>query len=148
MASITSANAVLLLSIPALYPVPQQMQGFSADDVFDFDPLESAETVMGVDGVLSGGFVYVPIPQSITLQADSPSNLFFDTWWTSQQQIADLYFATGNITLSSIGRKYAMTRGILKTYPPVPDAKKVLQQRKFMIHWQSIFPANTGTPVP
>jgi hypothetical protein len=147
MATITSANAVLMLSVSALYPSPQQIQGFGVDDVFDFDPLESAETQMGVDGVLSAGFVYVPIPMAITLKADSPSNLFFDTWWSAQQQIADLYPATGNITLSSIGRKYAMTTGWLKTFPPVSDAKRVLQARKFIIHWQKISPANIAAPV-
>ena len=80
--SITSANAVLTLAIAQLFPVPQQLQGFGVDDVYDVPQIKSVEVMMGVDGVLSAGFVYVQIPQHITLQGDSASNLIFDTWWT------------------------------------------------------------------
>ena len=141
MSSITSANAVLMLGVSSLFSTPQQIQGFSTDDIFSVDPLESAETMMGVDGFLSAGFVYVPVKQGITLMADSPSNNVFDQWWAAQQQISDLYFANGSITLTALGKKYAMTRGALTTYPPLADAGRTLKPRKFVITWQSILPA-------
>ncbi len=141
MASITSANAVYTLSITALYNTAQQLQGFAADEIFSTDPLESAEVMMGVDGILSAGFVFVPVKQMIALQADSASNALFENWWSSQQQIKDVYFANGQITLPSIGRKFTLTQGVLSTYPSVADAKKVLQPRKYGITWQSIVPA-------
>ena len=145
MASITSANAVYLLSINALYNTAQQLQGFAADEIFSTDPLESAEVMMGVDGILSAGFVFVPVKQMVVLQADSASNAIFENWWSSQQQIKDLYFASGQITLPSLGRKFTLTNGALTTYPPVADAKKVLQPRKYGITWQSIIPAILST---
>ena len=83
MASITSANAIIMLTIPDLFPAPQQLQGFAADDVYGVNDLKSAEVLMGVDGKLSGGFVFVPIEWSISFQADSPSLDIFDQWWTA-----------------------------------------------------------------
>lgn len=143
MASITAANAVYMVSIPLLFPIPQQLQGFAADDVFGTDPLQSAETLMGVDGRLSGGFVYVEIKQSITLQADSPSNDFFDAWYSAQQVAKEPYTASALVLLTSLARKWTMTRGFLTTYQPIPDAKKLLQPRKFGITWESVQPAVT-----
>lgn len=138
MASITSANAVYLLGISSLFPVPQQLQGFSADEIFATDPLESAEIIMGVDGVLSAGFVFVPIMQTIMLQADSVSSAVFDTWWSNQQQVKDIFFATGSITLPSLKLKYTMAQGALKTYQALADAGKTLKPRKFTIAWQNV----------
>lgn len=144
MASITSANSVLMLSIASLYVVPQQIQGFSADDVFDVEALEAAETMMGVDGNLSAGFVNVPIKQGIVLQADSNGNAIFDNWYLSQKQLQDVYFANGSITLPSLGIVYTLNNGVLTTYPPAPNAKKLLQPRKFVVTWESIIPS----PIP
>jgi hypothetical protein len=139
--SITAANAILMLSIPGLVPVPQQIQGFAADDVYDVDAIESAEVSMGVDGVMTAGFVYVPVKQNFTLQADSESVGIFDLWWATQQQAADVFYANGGIVLPSLGTKWTQTRGALTSWKPVPDAKKLLQPRKFTVTWQSIIPA-------
>lgn len=141
MASITSANAVFLITIPSLYAVPQQLQGFSSDEIFATEPLESAETLMGVDGKQSSGFVFVAISQTIMLQADSVSNQVFDNWWASQRQVKDVYLANGSIALPSIGLKYTMTNGALKSYQPVADAGKTLKPRKYTISWENINPA-------
>jgi hypothetical protein len=98
---------------------------------------------MGVDGKLSGGFVHVEIPQSITLQADSNSFFLFDQWWLQQQLNKTTYTATGTIILRSVGVKWNLIKGFLTSYAPMPDAKKLLQPRKFQITWETISPANT-----
>jgi hypothetical protein len=139
--SITSANAVLMLGVTSLFSVPQQIQAFAADDVYDIDPLDVAETQMGVDGYLTGGFVFMPIKQGISLLADSPSNDLFDQWYASQRKVKDLYVANGTITLPALGKKFTMTRGILTQYQPVPSAGKTLKSRKHVITWQSVDPA-------
>lgn len=139
--SITAANAVYMLSIIPVFPVPVQLQGFGADDVFGTDPLTVAETVMGVDGLLSAGFVFNAVTQNITLQADSESNDVFDAWYAAQQVIKDTYRAQAVVMLKAINRKWTMTNGVLTTYPPLPDAKKVLQPRRFGITWESVFPS-------
>lgn len=141
MGSITSANAVLMLSVPPLFPIPQQIQGFATDDIYDVPQIKSVEVMMGVDGVLSAGFVYIQIPQTITLQADSPSNSFFDTWWTQMQAAQDAYEASGLIRLPSISTKFTQTTGFLTGYKPVPAGKKTLQPRTYEITWARISPA-------
>lgn len=143
MGSITAASAVVMISIPPLFPIPQPLQGFAADDVYSIPQIKSVETMMGVDGVLSGGFVFVPIPQEIVLQADSASNDVFDTWWTQMQAAEDVYPCQGLIVLKSIGTKYVQTNGFLTGYKPAPDAKKLLQPRRYEITWESIVPAPT-----
>lgn len=135
--SLTAANAVIMLSIPLVFPTPVQLQGFAADDIFSTEALDSAEVQMGVDGVMSAGFVFVPVQQRFVLQADSASNFIFDTWYNVQQGAKELFFATGLITLTSVGLKFAMVKGALTSYMPLPDAKKILQPRSFGITWQS-----------
>jgi hypothetical protein len=139
--SITAADAVYMLSIETLYLVPQQLQEFSADDVFGTDPLENAEISMGVDGNMAAGFVFVPVRQSITLQGSSDSALVFDDWYAAEQALKTKLFCQAVIVLKSIGKKWTMNNGVLSTYPPIPDAKKVLQPRRFGITWESVSPA-------
>ena len=138
MASITSSNSVYLLSITGLYAVPQQLQGFAADDIFDTESIETAETIMGADGKLSAGFIFVPIKQSVMLQADSDSNTLFEAWYAAEQTAREKSFANGVVHLPGIGRSYVMTNGVLTTYAPISDAKKVMQPRKYGITWESI----------
>ena len=145
MGDITSANAVFLLTIPNVFPVPTQIQGFASDDIFDFDDIDATDVVMGVDGILSGGMVYASKPQNITLQADSPSIAFFDEWYQKQQANTAAYRAAGNITLTSVGTTYTLSNGFLSRYKPVADAKKILQPRRFRIVWQSVIPATVGS---
>jgi hypothetical protein len=139
MASITGANSVVMLAIAALYPVAQQLQGFAADDVFDSEGIASAEILTGVDGNMSAGWVYVPIKQGYTLQADSASNALFEAWYQAQQAIQELYFASATIHLPATSRSYVMTKGVLTLHKPTPDVKKVLQPRKYEITWSKIF---------
>ncbi len=144
MADITSANAVLLLSVPLLLPVPQQIQGFSTDDIFETEDVTPVETLMGIDGTLSGGFVFTDKPMVITLQASSASNTFFDAWQQAQQAVPMAAPAEGSITLTSVGRTYVLTTGYLTRFRPIFDAKKVLQARRFRITWQNISPVPIG----
>lgn len=142
MASITSSNSIYTLSVTDLFTSPIQLQGFSAEDIFTTQPLASVETLMGIDGVLSGGFVFVPVVQSISLQADSASNDVFDQWYQAQQLAKDVYTAEGIIILTSIGKKWNLSNGYLSSYPPMPDAAKTLRPRRYAITWNSMNAAN------
>ncbi len=141
MASITGANSIVLLSITGLFPVPQQLFGFAADDVFDSEAIASAEILTGVDGNMSAGWIYVPVKMSFNLQADSDSNKLFESWYAAQQAIQDLYFATGTVHLPATSRSYIMRKGVLSSHKPTPDVKKVLQPRKYEITWGQIVAA-------
>lgn len=133
MGAVTAADAVLTISIPLLFPTPQQIQGFATDEAFDLPQLKSAEVMMGVDGVLSAGFVFVPIPQSIALQADSESNNLFDVWWAQMQASKATYQASAQMILPAIGKKYTLRQGTLTGYKPMPGVKKLLQPRQYEI---------------
>ncbi len=76
--TLTSANAILLLSVNGLFDTARRIEGFSSDDITDADAIETVETSMGVDGRLSGGYVHVATRQKIVLQADSLSIEFFE----------------------------------------------------------------------
>lgn len=143
MASITSVNSVVMLGITGLYTVPQQLQGYTADDIFDTESIVPAEIVMGLDGRLSAGYVPVAVTQHYSLQADSASNSLFEAWQAAQTAAKEIYFANGIVHLSSVGRSYVMTNGVLSSYAPMSDAKKTLQPRKFSITWESV----VGVPV-
>lgn len=139
--TLTAANTVIMLSIDGLYPVPQQLQGFSADNVTNTENIASAETSMGVDGRLSAGFVFTPTVQNITLQADSLSCDIFERWRAAEQRVRELYVATGVIIFPATGRKYSLTRGFLTGYTPTPNAARTLQARPFQITWERVSPA-------
>jgi len=136
--SLTAADAVIMLTIPGLFSTPQQLQGFSADNVYDMGPQTIAQTAMGVDGVLSAGFVFNPVDQTITLQADSLSNDLFDTWAAASQAGKAIFRCTGTTTLKALGKTFVQSNGVLLSYPPLPSAAKILQPRRFQIQWQSI----------
>lgn len=141
MTDISSANAVLTIAIATLFPNPQQIQGFGVDDVYDIAQVKNVETLMGVDGVLSAGFVYKERVQTITLQADSASNSIFDIWNAQQEANLVTYPAQGVIRLPAIATKFVQTRGFLTGYKPAPKAGRILHARTYEITWQRIAPA-------
>jgi hypothetical protein len=141
VATITAANAVFMISVVNLFPAPLQLQGFAADDVFSHALVAPVETLMGVDGFLSGGWTPQPKVQTIALQADSPSNIIFDTWYNAQEQQREAYIANAHITLASIQKTFTCVQGFLTNYPPMADARRILQPRRFTITWQGIIGA-------
>ncbi len=141
--SITSVNSVFMLGINGLYTVPQQLQGFAADDISDFEAVTSSEISMGLDSKMSAGFIPVPIKQGITLQANSDSITLFEAWYSAQIAAREVYFCFGIVQMPAIGRSYALANGVLQDYSPVADAKKTLQPRKFSIIWESVL----GAPI-
>lgn len=138
--SITSTNALLFLSIDGVFPVPQQLQNFSADDIYSIEDVDPVETSLSLDGQLSGGKIPYTVTQGITLMANSDSGLIFDAWNDAMTISGDIFTAEGSITLTSLSQKYICTRGFLRGYKPVPEAAKTLKARKFTIQWQSVLP--------
>jgi hypothetical protein len=143
MSSITSANSQLLLGVIGLYQVPQKLAGFGADDAYSMDAVETAEVVMGVDGIMSAGYVPQIKVMHVVLQADSDSNGFFEAWYAAQEAANEIYKAFGTIVQKSVGRTYVLTNGVLTNYAPIADAGKVLKPRKFQIKWNVV----VGAPI-
>lgn len=139
--SLTGANAIITFSVPGVFGGPQQLQGFAADDIFDSEQVKRAETLMGVDGILSGGFVYEEKSMSFTLQADSPSNFLFDQWVAAQEGAQDTFPASATIVLKGLGVQWACANGFLTDSPSVPSVKRLVQPRKYTVKWESVTPA-------
>lgn len=144
MATITSANAKLTITVRSALGIvvgPFTVQGYASDDAFATDPIEKGIAMMGVDGKLSGGFVPAPTPQTIHLQADSPSIALFEAWDGTQSVIQDLLFADGVLALPGLQKAYALVKGILTRITPIPQGKKVLQPVTYEITWELVAPS-------
>jgi hypothetical protein len=141
MTDITSANCQLAITIPGVFNSPQVLVGFSADDIFDIDEVDAAEILMGVDGRLSGGFVFSPSVQRIRLQADSPSVNVFDQWYQYSKSVVGVVPASAVFKFPAIGLKFNISKGILQRYKSMPDARRILQPRTFTIAWENPIPS-------
>ena len=136
--TITSANSVFMLVVAGLFPVPVQLQGFATDKAFTTDAVDLAEVQMGVDGRMTAGYVPVPVKQTISLQADSPSRDIFTTIIQASMTARTVFFMSGSIAIPATGESYTLTRGVLMTGKQIPDAQKVLQPVDFTITWERI----------
>src|SRR5215467_3829241 len=97
--SLTSANAVITLSVAIIFPTPQQIHKFSTDNIYEAPAIAPNQVQMGVDCFQSAGKVFVSRPVSIDLMADSPSNDFFDTWFNAEEAASETFAANGQILL-------------------------------------------------
>ena len=138
MSTITSANSSLAIAVANLYTSPQTISGFAADDMFTADALDMAEVVMGADGTLSSGFVFNPVPMTITIMPTSPSLPIFENWASAQRTAREVYVASATIVMPGIRRKYTLKNGTLRTARVFPDNRKTLQPIPFVIVWESV----------
>jgi len=138
MATITSANSAFSIAVLNLYDSPQNVQGYAADDAFSAEAVEMAEIVMGVDGHMSGGFIFNPTNLKIAIMPDSPSLPIFENWMTAQRTAREVYYANATIIVPSINRKYSLINGILKSGNKIVNAKKVLEAVSFVIAWEQV----------
>lgn len=138
--TITSANSVLTLTVPDLLPVPFKVEGYATDDAFTTEAVDSAETMMGVDGKMSAGYTPFITPMTITLQADSPSIELFDGWLGAQKVAKEIFYAKGALALPSVNKTYVLNKGALKRITQIPAGKKVLQPVVYQVDWESVTP--------
>lgn len=139
--TITSANAVIMLSAGTIFPVAQLIQGYAAEDIFDTDDVEMAEVQIGLDKKQSYGYVPFNVKWRLTLMANSDSILMFDSVIVAENVMTDKFRWDGVVTLKGIGKKYTMNNGVLTRGKVMPDAKKVLQPQTYEITWESVLPA-------
>ena len=140
MATITSANSVLILSVTGLYNVPQIIQGYAADDAFSVQPVARSESVMGVDARKSSGKINSLKELSITIMPDSPSLFLFEAWMNMEDATGDLFRCDGGIRIPSIGRNYVLVNGTMQEASIVPAAGKRLKEMSFKLVFEKIIP--------
>ena len=138
MKNITAANSIFLLAISDIFPVAQQLVGYAADAAFTNDAVTLGETIIGVDGKMSAGYLPFTITQTIVIMPDSDSLSLFEEWVAAEKAARELYFANATILIPSIGRQFLLTKGALTSAKIMPDVKKFLQPSEFKITWESV----------
>jgi hypothetical protein len=137
MLTLTTANSAFTLEVPSVFAAPIPMEGYAADDQFDTDSISPNEVLSGVDNKLSGGYVYVPVKLKFTLQADSPSIFYMDTWYQSMRSNSEAFTANATIVAPSVGKIWTFTKGFLTGYKPTPNAKKLMQPQVYEVTFQN-----------
>ena len=140
--TITAANSSFILTIAGLYDAGQKLEGYMADAAFATEDVEPAETVLGVDGHLSAGWLPTAVKQTISLMPDSPSYAIFENWHGAQATQREVMQASAVIVIPSLNKTYTCTKGFLTSVKLMPDAKKVMEGSQFQITWNFITPAN------
>src|ERR1700744_6806923 len=130
MSDITSANSIVAITVPGLFPTPVILSGYSADAAWNSDNRTVAEANRGVDGRQTAGVVKNPVKQTFHLQADSPSVPIFEAIVTAQDVTNQIYYLQATITLPGPGKVYSGVRGVITDVKPIADAAKVLQGRE------------------
>jgi hypothetical protein len=136
-------SSVLAGLLPALAGVGFDVQGYASDDAFATEAVEAVEARKGVDGRASFGYVPYLSPQTVTLQADSPSISVFETIINAQKTLRQPIILDGSLSLPSVGRTYALINGAITRLTPIAPARKVLEPVTYTITWDDI----TGAPV-
>lgn len=138
MKTITSSNAVLILTVEELYPSGVEIQKFAADAAFASSDVTLAETRMGVDGKIAAGYTPSIIPLNISLEADSDSYETMLNILERQQVNQTCYKCTVQVTIPSLGKEFTFENGVMKSGHPMPDAKKVLDPTSWGFEFESM----------
>lgn len=125
-ASLTVANSSIVMTVEGLFPNGVTLAGYAADNVFEFGAVESKELSMGIDGKYSAGFVYNPIPFTLTLQADSESLDVFEQIWQRETSNRDALSVGLTVALPSTSKRYTLRNGYLQSYQ-APNGQRILQ---------------------
>lgn len=136
--TITSANSAFSIIVPLVFPVPQNVQGYAADDAFATEAVDTAQVQMGVDGLMSAGFVPFPTKLNVTLMANSDSIGIFETWLQAMQAAREVFYGDATVVLPSVSRTFIFTKGVLNRVTQFPASKKVLQPVAYEITFQNM----------
>lgn len=144
--SLTVANSAFTLTATSvggvpIFPVPVPIEGYSADDAFDTTEVKPNEILMGIDGVLSGGYVAYPTPLMFTLQADSPSILVMDTAIEAMDGVFETIIFGASIAVPGINKLHTFIKGFMTSGKKTPGGKKLLQPQKYEITFQKCISA-------
>lgn len=142
MTDITSANSVLTISPRTAGLIGSggafSVEGYASDDAFQADSVDIAEAMMGVDGLMSVGYTPYITKQTITLQADSPSIVLFETITSAQAALRQPMILDAVLALPSVQKSYIFKKGALTRITPFPAGKKVLQPVQYEISWEQV----------
>lgn len=145
--SITSSNAKLTITVrntSGIVVGPFTVQGYANDAALATEPVPAAEAVMGVDGFMAVGYLPRITPLTVSLMANSPSNLLFETWDQAQKALGDVLVADAVVVAPSLGKTWIYTRGALTRVTPMPTARKTFGDA---VTWEMSWESVTAAPI-
>jgi hypothetical protein len=131
--TITAGNVQFSLSIPDLGIGPVVLEGYAADDIFDVPSVSKTETVDGVDGNMSHGWVYSSTKMDIHIMPDSPSAAVFQQWAQAMDQRRDSVAGVATVIYPGLGATFSLSKVVLKDAPPMSSLKKVAQKLSYTL---------------
>jgi hypothetical protein len=137
MATLTAANSSFTITLPNVFPVPIEIEGYATDDAFEAEAVKPSEVMMGVDGVLSAGYVPYPTILRFTLQANSPSIFYLDIWREAMDARQETFAAQATIAAPSLGKLFTFNTGYLTSATVMPPGKKMFQPAHYEITFQN-----------
>lgn len=138
---ITAADVVATMTVTNLYTSGFQLEGFTADNIFDAGNVDLAETIMGVDGKLSAGAILTSIDQTWHIMPDSPSYTKIQNWANLSRTSIAAYRCNATIVFPTHGKKYTCTNGVLVNAPLMPGAGRTVNPITMLIRWQNAVPS-------
>lgn len=136
-ATLTSANSTLMLAVNGLYPAPQKIQGFAADDMFSSEAIEVAEVVMGADGKMSAGKIFNPTKVRIVILPNSPSFEIFNNIALATAAAREILWCNATVNAPGQGYKYGLANGTMTRYTPFPGLKRIAQPVEYEFTFES-----------
>ncbi|HED3889417.1 hypothetical protein R4E92_06785 [Morganella morganii] len=123
--TITSANAVLMLRCEGVYDDYIRIQGFQADNAWEFGEANIGETRMGVDGKQSIGYTPHETPWTLYLEANSVSTQVMENIRKDFNSNMESRFIEIIVEMPSIGKRY-QGKGGMTTMTGGASGKKLL----------------------
>ncbi|WP_082956863.1 phage tail fiber protein [Morganella psychrotolerans] len=123
--TITSANAVLMLRCDGVYDDYIRIQGFQADNAWEFGEANIGETRMGVDGKQSIGYTPHETPWTLYLEANSVSTQVMENIRKDFNSNMETRFIEIIVEMPSIGKRY-QGKGGMTTMTGGASGKKLL----------------------
>ncbi|HEK3117243.1 hypothetical protein AAFL35_06220 [Proteus mirabilis] len=123
--TITSANSVMMIRCKGIYDDWVRIQGFQADNAWEFGDANIGETRIGVDGKQSIGYTPHETPWTLYLEANSASIEVMETIrkdFNSNMEVRPIEII---IEMPSIAKRYT-GKGGLTTMKGGPSGKKML----------------------
>lgn len=124
--TLTSANSILLMRVKGFNDNFVQIEGYAADNAFDFGQGKIGETTMGVDGQQSGGFTPYEVDFNIQLAPTSISRDYFDKFTNDILTNQETRMVEFSVEILAVKKRYKAT-GFLVEIPGGTTAKKVLE---------------------
>lgn len=123
--TLTAANSNLLIRCKGYFDQYVKIQGFQVDNAFAAGDQTIGEVRAGIDGILSGGYVFNPADFTVYIEPNSPSKAFFSTCVNGIKEKKETVPFDFSVELPSIKKRYTFS-GFLTSAPTGVSAQKML----------------------